>query len=100
MQKFAYGTLGLKPGEFWELTPREFRLMADGFAEEEKRRFENLHHLLAWHAANVMNASGNLKRPVSVEKLLGKKSRKQGKTLTPEEQKAELERLKKLFGRG
>jgi hypothetical protein len=44
-----------------------------------------------------MNASGNLKRPVSVEKLLGKKKPKK-KPLDKETQRKELDRLKEQFG--
>jgi hypothetical protein len=47
-----------------------------------------------------MNASGNLKRPVSVEKLLGKKkpNKKTNKKLDKETQRKELDRLKEQFG--
>jgi hypothetical protein len=45
-----------------------------------------------------MNASGNLKRPVSVERLMGKKKSQQ-KQLSPEEKKKELDRLKQIFGK-
>jgi hypothetical protein len=71
--------------------------MTEAHAEEQEFFWENIQYLFAWHAANVMNASGNLKRPVSVEKLLGKKkAKKQQKN--KEEQRKELERLKKEFG--
>jgi hypothetical protein len=78
--------------------------MAEAWAEEEKRRQEVRQHLLAWHAANIMNASGNLKRPVTAEKLLGKKrtGTRSGEPvrLSPEEKRKKLEELKKIFGRG
>jgi hypothetical protein len=76
--------------------------MADAFEKEETRKTEQMHHLAAWVSANIMNASGNLKKPVSVEKLLGKKgqrNRKIGETLSPEEKKRRLEALKAKFGR-
>ena len=41
-QKFAYGFLGLKPKEFWELQPKDIILMQKGF--EQKREYDfNLH---------------------------------------------------------
>jgi hypothetical protein len=95
--------LGLKPSEFWSLTLVEYNELVDAFVYEQKRKFEETHHLLAWHAANVMNASGNLKKPVTVEKLIGgnKENRptKQGRVMSREEQRRKLDELKKKFGR-
>lgn len=102
IQKLAYGKLGLLPNEFWELTPSEFHLMLEGRVEDEERFWENLQYLAAWHAANIMNASGNLKKRIkNPEELLGKKNKetKRGpKYKTPEEKKKELEELKRKFG--
>ena len=61
--------LGLKPGEFWLTTPREFACMQRGFQKVQEMQMQQI----AWHAANIMNASGNLKHPVGVDELLGKK---------------------------
>ena len=66
IEPIAYGPLALKPDEFWDLTPREFNLMEDGW----KWRWENLEELYAWHAANVM--APHLKRPIKPWQLLGR----------------------------
>ena len=36
MQKIAYGRLGLKPKEFWELQPKDIMIMIDGFEEQRE----------------------------------------------------------------
>jgi hypothetical protein len=96
MIKTAF-TLGIKPDEFWSMIPREFYLLVESYNAEVEREFEVYQHLLAWHAANIMNASGNLKRSVTVDKLLGKNKKKKV-SLSREEQKKQLEDLKRKFG--
>jgi hypothetical protein len=96
MIKTAF-TLGIKPDEFWSMIPREFYLLVESYNAEMEREFEVYQHLLAWHAANIMNASGNLKRSVTVDKLLGKNKKKK-LSLNREEQKKQLEDLKRKFG--
>lgn len=86
------------PEQFWGLTPVQFFLMVKAHGEEEARRIEALQMLLAWHAANVMNASGNLKRPISVEKLLGKQKKKQRSNLNPHTKRENFEKLKRELG--
>ena len=39
MQKFAFGWLGLKPAEFWSLTPAEFNLYKLGFEQKQDYEF-------------------------------------------------------------
>ena len=98
MQRLAFGTLGLLPNDFWKLTPSEFVLMLEAHAQEQERYWDTLHHLLAWHAANIMNACGHLKNPVDVDKLLGNKKKGKRKHKTEEDKKQELERIKREFG--
>jgi len=50
------------------MTPREIHEMAEGW----RWRMERTRELLAWHAANVMNSSGMMKRKVTPQKLLGR----------------------------
>ena len=47
---FAVGKLGLKPDEFWLLTPAEFFIMFDGWQENQKEKFSELISL-AWYTA-------------------------------------------------
>lgn len=63
--------------------------MAGGYQE----RLDTQMHLLAWHAANVMNV--HLKRKVTVKKLLGKQ-----KTMTPIERDIEGAKLIKALTEG
>jgi len=72
----------LKPDEFWRLTPAELNEMAEGYQE----RMDQQMHLLAWHAANIMNV--HLKRKVTVKKLLGKE-----RVMTREEREIQFERF-------
>lgn len=36
MQRIAYGFLGLRPDEFWRLTPKEYELMVEGHLESRR----------------------------------------------------------------
>jgi hypothetical protein len=45
----AYGLLELKPSEFFELTPREFTLMYDGWKQREERKARYVQWLLSPH---------------------------------------------------
>jgi hypothetical protein len=66
----AYGFLNLKPWEFANLTPREFRMMVQGFSERQ----DWLMDALAWHAAVVI--SPWLKKAVQPYELRGKRKGK------------------------
>lgn len=92
MTPVAYGPLGLKPWEFGRLTVGEFRAMVEGY----NWRSEQRNIFAARFVAPVINGchSVKLKRPVTVESMLGydpaKKSReaenrkKSGKQLRAE----------------
>jgi hypothetical protein len=60
--------------------------MAGGYQE----RIDTQMHLLAWHAANVMNV--HLKKKVTVKKLLGKQ-----KDMNPIERELEGQKLMKVL---
>lgn len=61
--------MGLRPWEFWELTPAEFRLMVKGY----RRRHDLTWERTAWVVAKLMNISGKVcKQPATVAKLLGR----------------------------
>lgn len=64
----SYGLLRLRPWEIGRCTPAELAAMLEAAQEQEERTVE----LLAWHCANLMNASGNLKQPVTVASLLNR----------------------------
>ena len=64
------------------MTPAELNEMAEGYRE----RMDQQMHLLAWHAANIMNV--HLKRKVTVKKLLGKE-----RVMTREEREIQFERF-------
>jgi len=77
--------------------------MVDAYREEKEQFWENARVFLAWHAANVMN-SHFLKKPIDMNKLLGKDTSSKpsntsnNQTLSKEERKKKLEELKKEFG--
>tara|TARA_R100000426_G_scaffold40049_1_gene31143 strand:+ start:1669 stop:1932 length:264 start_codon:yes stop_codon:yes gene_type:complete len=68
------------------MTPAEIFEMAGGYQE----RLDTQMHLLAWHAANVMNV--HLKKKVTVKKLLGKQ-----KSMSPLEREAEGKKLMRVL---
>lgn len=72
----AYGQLGLHPWELLRYTPGQIKAALKGFSEGKKAE----RHLVAWAVANLMNATGNFKKPVTIESLTGEKSQKQEKT--------------------
>ncbi|WP_235910963.1 hypothetical protein [Heliobacterium mobile] len=61
----------------------------------EKQRQEADYHRTAWLACHIMNASGNLKRPVTPDKLLGKSP--DNKRVERKEQLKALNDLKNKF---
>lgn len=79
------------------MTPFQFSLAVQGYNEERERQTDILHHLFAFNAAVIANSSGNLKKPLTVEKLVGKKKQKQ--TKSKEERRKELNDLLKKFGK-
>jgi hypothetical protein len=89
--------LRLKPDEFWSLTLSEFTEMVDAYIQDETDRQEREYQKIAWLASNLMNAMGTLKRPVTVDRLLGKRPIQTTRPMTPEEREKALEELKKKF---
>ena len=89
MEPIAYGALALKPWEFGRLTPGEFRLLIEGYLWRVEQRQTAAARLVA----PIINtcASHELKRPVTVDMLMGVDSnkKKQGESNS----KAELAKL-------
>lgn len=86
----------LKPSEFWVLTPVEFSLLVEARSEKDNQNWDVFHQFLAWHASNVMNASGNLKKQITPEKLLSKKKTKRtDKNQTTEQDRKKYDDMKK-----
>ena len=65
----AYGMLRLQPYEFARLTFAEFGLLVKGCQE----RLEHQREREAYWVAALMNATGNFKKPVTVEQLIGRR---------------------------
>jgi hypothetical protein len=70
--------------------------MIEAHADEKARQFEADHKLTAWLAMQIMNTQGTLKRPVTLDKMLGKKKRV--KKQTTENRDRMLTELLKKFG--
>jgi hypothetical protein len=50
--------MGVTPNEFWQMSPRQIRVLADGFAEREKRQTELtdlLNHMLGKYIRYAFN---------------------------------------------
>ena len=71
---------------------REINDLAEGYEYAQDLEMQKL----AWHAANIMNASGHLKRKVTPKKLLGKEKQ----PMTKEQRIAEWAKFEKLAERG
>lgn len=66
MKAIAYGPLALKPDEFWRLTLTELVGLLQGSAWRQRQSLE----LAAWVTANLMNATGNYRSRITIQKLL------------------------------
>lgn len=53
MERVAYGVLNLTPTKFFDLTPREFNLIFEGYKDRERRKASYLQWLLAPHYKKV-----------------------------------------------
>ena len=90
MQIFAYGSLGLTPDQFWNLTPKEYGFYVKGYGQERERRQkdeEPMLHLLRFIGTTLYNANrGKGARALNLEDLISlsfDKEKKQTKnTLT------------------
>lgn len=89
MKRWAFGTLKLKPDEFWKLSFSELVEMMRYHNEEEARRTEKEEFMTAWQTALLMNATGNYKRAITPEKLLGLDKNGEKKQSTQEVNKEE-----------
>lgn len=72
--------MGLRPAEFWELTPREFIGLFDGYAWRQKRSIELNAQLACW----IANHSGMRSKPIRVSDLV-RFDGEEEKAVSPEE---------------
>ena len=70
--------------------------MVDGYTKKQEQQFDMLHQLFGWNAAIISNSSGNLKRPLTLDKLLKGKKKQQLKTR--DEADKEMKDLLNKFG--
>lgn len=78
----AYGVLGLKPQEFYKLTPAELIKMLEGY----ERRRRDILWIVSYYAANLM---GTQIKNISPEKLM--------KPFLPQKSKEDKEAEKEQF---
>lgn len=62
----ALGIFGMTYDFFMSLTPRQWAYYVKGFEQSEEQK--NIR--LAWALAHLMNASGNMKQPITAEMLI------------------------------
>ena len=86
----AYGPLGLKPWEFGRLTFGEFYALAEGYHWRTKQE----QTMAAGFVASIINTctSRDLKKPVTVDMLLGREQ-KEKPSVTQAEAKAAIKDL-------
>ena len=86
----AYGPLGLKPWEFGRLTFGEFYALAEGYHWRTKQE----QTMAAGFVASIINTctSRDLKKPVTVDMLLGREQ-KEKQSVTQAEAKAAIKDL-------
>jgi hypothetical protein len=92
MEPIVYGALALKPWEFGKLTPGELKAMIDGYMWRTEQR----QIAVARFVAPIINTctSHELKRPVTVEMLMGIDAQKKKRDdKTREQVKAEMAEL-------
>jgi|TARA_R110002110_G_scaffold81920_3_gene213074 hypothetical protein len=70
--------MGLKPSEFWAMTPRNFQLMSEAFNENEKAA----HDARAWSLATLITALGQFKKRPNPAKLFDELSGRKGRRET------------------
>lgn len=87
----------MMPAQFWGLTLVEIRAIIAGGASRDEREWERA----AFVAACTINASGNVKKPVTPGQLLGRKEKIEPRWGDdPVAKEAQLrERLEQMFGK-
>jgi Phage tail assembly chaperone protein, TAC len=89
----AFGSLGLRPAEFWPMTLAEWRATLEGFAHREKGEMRKR----AWTVSHSLIAAGCKPEHVTVEKLLGEKEPRRRPRKTREEHSED--EAKKIWAR-
>lgn len=91
----ATGLFGLKPHEFWDLTPREFANMGEGYRMKSDVEWQRTAQLASW----IMSSQLGKKAPTA-DKLLGKDNRKErtNKVVSIEEKRSTLAELEDALG--
>lgn len=91
----ATGLFGLKPYEFWDLTPREFANMGEGYRLKSEAEWQRTAQLASW----IMSAQLGKKAPTA-DKLLGKDKRKErtNKVVSIEEKRSTFAELEESLG--
>ena len=90
----AYGPLGLKPWEFGRLTFGEFYELAEGY----HWRIQQEQKMTAGFVASIINTctSRDLKKPVTVDMLLGREPKEKQKVTQDEAKMAIKDLLSKV----
>jgi hypothetical protein len=93
----ATGLFGLKPAEFWDLTPREFANMGEGYRMHNDIEWQRTAQLASW----IMSAQLGKKAPTA-DKLLGKDNQRKERTnkvVSIEEKRKTLDELEQSLGK-
>lgn len=71
----------------------------DAYLEAQKTIERKQMQLLAWHAANIMNGTGNFKPPLQIEDLIGEEEATEKPKKTKKSKVRNDAALKELFTR-
>lgn len=90
----AFGLFGIRPEEFWDLTPREYDNLLHGYRMRSDSEWQRTAQLAAW----LLQGQGN--KNVTADKLLGKgqQVRETGK-VNPDDKRRTLDELEDTLGK-
>lgn len=98
MQKEAYKYLGIMPGDFWNLTLKEYNLMIESNIEKREEDIELINGIITKVAFKV-GLANRLKR-LDYKHLEDKKSTKvEGNAMSIDEHKNYMDELEKRFNK-
>jgi len=82
--------MGLRPAEFWRLTPADCNTMIAGFYEQEMEREKSAYRREAYFTALLMNATGNYKRHIRPEELVNFSEKTRAKPMSEAERRQQV----------
>jgi hypothetical protein len=76
--------------------------MVEAVKQDEEDKFQGEFHLFGWQTAHLMNSSGNYKKRITLDALIGKPKEETDKSedrLDRDEKNKQMTELKEKFGK-